>query len=90
MAGAMGSDDARSHTTVVSRWSVMPTPATDAAATPLRRNASTAVCRWDSQISSGSSSTHPGRGYSEWISRCALPSTRPSRAITSARELVVP
>ncbi len=53
---------ARSQTTTVSRWLVMPIAATSRAATPARASASAATPIWVAQISSGSCSTQPGRG----------------------------
>ncbi len=90
IAGAIGCDVARSQMTVVSRWLVMPMPATSAACTPALRSASTAVARCAAQISSGSISTHPGCGKERWSSCCATPRTVPSGANAIVRELVVP
>jgi hypothetical protein len=53
---------ARSHTTTVSRWLVMPIAAIPAAPTLLVSIASRAVATTSRQISSGSCSTQPGLG----------------------------
>ena len=59
----------RSQTTVVSRWFVIPSDSRSRAATPAAASASAAVCSALAQISSGSCSTHPGRGKCCRISR---------------------
>ena len=69
MAGWTGRPVRRSHTTVVSRWFVIPRANTSAG----RILASASACRADSstlaQISSGSCSTRPGAGKCCVISR---------------------
>ena len=50
----------RSHTTVVSRWFVMPIAAIDRGSIPVSAAASAA--HTDAQMSSGSCSTQPGLG----------------------------
>ena len=52
----------RSHTTVVSRWFVMPTAATSCRVTSARARASPTTSRVFVQISTGSCSTQPARG----------------------------
>jgi hypothetical protein len=62
MALYTGCPVVRSHTTVVSRWLVMPMAATSPAAAPIFKSASWATPIWLAQISMGSCSTHPGWG----------------------------
>ena len=57
-----GSPVARSHTTVVSRWFVMPTAAMLPAFTPAFASATATTSRVLRQISAASCSTHPARG----------------------------
>jgi hypothetical protein len=52
----------RSHSTVVSRWFVMPMAAMSRGARPACCKAWRAVSIWVDQIASGSCSTQPGRG----------------------------
>ena len=59
-----GSPLARSHSTVVSRWFVIPTAATSAALAPAAATASSITARTFATISSGSCSTQPARGWS--------------------------
>jgi hypothetical protein len=80
----------RSHTTVVSRWLVMPIAATSAACRPARARASFATATCVAQISSASCSTHPGCGKIWVNSFCATATIPPSASNTMARELVVP
>ena len=86
-ARCSGSPVARSHSTVVSRWLVMPMAAIF---TPARATASRAQASWSAQIWRASCSTQPGCGKCCASSRCATASSRPSRPNTSARELDVP
>src|SRR5262249_10122441 len=78
---------ARSHRTVVSRWLVMPTAAIGPSAPAIAsRQVDTTLC----QISSGSCSTQPGRGYN-WVSAtCALCRGCPAVSNRIARVGVVP
>ena len=69
MARPTGLPVARSQRTVVSRWFVIPIAARSPARTPAVRSASAAAPSTLCQSSSGSCSTHPGRGKCCWISR---------------------
>ena len=62
MALAIGAPVARSHSTVVSRWLVMPMPATSWAGIPACRSADCAQASCVDQISLASCSTQPGCG----------------------------
>ena len=62
MAGATGWPVSRSHTTVVSRWLVMPTAAMLAEWMPLLNWTSIIAAIWLANSSVGSCSTQPGRG----------------------------
>ena len=90
MAGATGTDVARSHTIVVSRWLAMPMPAMSAADTPALSRAPRAVASCACQSCSASCSTQPGCGVLRPASCWALARTTPAASITSARPLVVP
>ena len=81
---------ARSQTTVVSRWLVMPTAARPAGPVPADRSASETTCWTLSQISSASCSTQPGRGKICRCSRWATATISPARSKTMHREEVVP
>ena len=81
---------ARSHTTVVSLWLVMPIAAMSAIVSPADATASRAVAIWDDRISSGSCSTQPGCGKCCVNSCWAMASTRPAASKTRLRLLVVP
>jgi len=61
-AGWIGRPDARSQTTVVSRWFVMPIAATSRASTPATASASRPTATVVAKISSASCSTCPGAG----------------------------
>ena len=69
IAGYTGRPVARSHTIVVSRWFVRPIADSSSARIPASASAVAAVSSTLSQSSSGSCSTHPGRGYCCEISR---------------------
>ena len=60
IAGATGRPVARSHSTVVSRWLVMPTAATSSTVARARASTSAMVAACVAQISSASCSTQPG------------------------------
>ena len=90
MAGAIGSPVARSQTTVVSRWLVIPMATMSLAVKPALAKTSRATASWLRQISLASCSTHPGCGKCWANSCCAVPRTMPWRSNSSARELVVP
>jgi hypothetical protein len=62
IALATGRPVARSHSTVVSRWLVMPIAATAAGSIAAFANTSAITPDCVAQISVGSCSTHPGRG----------------------------
>ena len=62
IARCSGSPVSRSHATTVSRWFVIPMPASRPPFTPAESSASLATARVTSQISSASCSTQPGRG----------------------------
>jgi len=86
----IGSPDCRSHTSVVSRWFVMPIAAMSAALTLAFVNASAATPACDDQMSRGSCSTQPGFGKICGNSFCATATIEPAWSKTIARELVVP
>src|SRR6266511_519747 len=90
MAGWTGRSDSRSHNRVVSRWFVMPTAARWAAWTPALERASTHAADSARHQSSGSCSTHPGRGNDCGNSRYPFATTLPSPSSTSAVTPVVP
>ncbi len=79
-----------SHTTVVSRWLVMPMPAMRAGSTPAWLITSVMVTSTLVMISRGLCSTQPGCGNTCGNSRCAVPTMWPSWSNRMARELVVP
>ena len=80
----------RSQRTVVSRWFVMPIPASSRAAMRALAIASRATSSCVRQISSASCSTQPGCGKICRNSACAIERTVPDSSNTIARELVVP
>jgi hypothetical protein len=90
MALWIGSPVRRFHTTVVSRWLVMPMAAMSLAFKPALKRASSATACCVAQISLASCSTHPGCGKIWRNSRCAIAAMCPSRWNTIARELDVP
>ncbi len=90
MARWIGIPVARSQTTTVSRWLVMPMPATSAAVRPAFARASRTVATTPDQMSSGSCSTQPEAGKCCGNSCCATASTAMSGVKTMAREEVVP
>ena len=81
---------ARSHTTVVSRWLVMPMPAMSLAVSLALASAPRQTSTVARQISSGSCSTQPGLGKICGSSFCAEATGWPVRSNTIARVLVVP
>src|SRR3954463_6016687 len=81
---------ARSHTTVVSRWLVMPIAAMSFAVTPAFCKASRQVEMVEVQMSSGSCSTQPEAGKCCGNSACAFAAMEMSPRNTIAREEVVP
>ena len=80
----------RSHTTVVSRWLVMPMPASALASSLALASAPRQTSTVARQISSASCSTQPGLGKICGSSFCALATGRPVASNTMARVLVVP
>ena len=90
MALWMGLPVLRSHTTVVSRWLVMPMPASALASSFALTSASRQTSTVADQISSGSCSTQPGLGKICGSSFCADATGRPEASNTMARVLVVP
>src|SRR6478735_2363788 len=80
----------RSQTTVVSRWSLMPTAASALASAPASRSATRTQVRTRSRISSASCSTQPGRGVIWACSSWWLATGRPDRSNRMQRLLVVP
>src|SRR5882757_3646684 len=79
-----------SHTTVVSRWLVMPIAARSVAAMPAVRTAFWMATLVRSQISTGSCSTQPGRGRYWVCSSWCLATSLPSWSKIMKRLLVVP
>ena len=90
MALWIGSPVARSHTTVVSRWLVMPQPARSAASTPAFSSAWRHTATVSAKMPAASCSTQPAWGYSCSNSVCAVARICPLRSNTMARLLVVP
>ncbi len=90
IAGATGRPVARSQSTVVSRWFVMPTATRSAGVACARARTSAMVAACVAQISSASCSTQPERGKCCVNSRCAVATTLPSWSKRMDRELVVP
>jgi hypothetical protein len=83
--GAAGARLRRFHTSVVSRWLVMPMPAMSRGRAGARpASASRATASWVAQISSGSCSTQPGCGKICRNSRCAMASDAALRSKTMA------
>jgi hypothetical protein len=78
------------HTTVVSRWLVMPMAAMRELSMPALAIASAATPACDDHISSGSCSTHPGCGKICVNSFLADDTGNPIWSKIIARELVVP
>ena len=81
---------ARSHTTVVSRWLVMPMAAMSLAVRPAFASASRQAIIVEVQMSSGSCSTQPEAGKCCGNSCCAVAAMEMSPRNTMAREDVVP
>jgi hypothetical protein len=75
---------------VVSRWLVMPMPASAVASSLARVRASRQTSTVADQICSGSCSTQPGLGKICGSSFCADAAGRPEASNTMARVLVVP
>jgi hypothetical protein len=90
MALCTGFPVARSQTTVVSRWFVMPTPASAAGSSFALSMAPRQTSTVARQISSGSCSTQPGPGKICGSSYCDEATGRPDASNTMARVLVVP
>ena len=90
MARWMGSPVRRFHSTVVSRWLVMPMALMSLALSPALAMASRAVASWVVQISFASCSTQPGCGKCCVSSHWAMATMLPSRSKTMLRELEVP
>ena len=80
----------RDQTTVVSRWSLMPTAASARASAPASRSATRMQVRTRSRISSASCSTQPGRGVIWACSSWWLATGCPARSKRMQRLLVVP
>ncbi|UTH93791.1 hypothetical protein SRIMHP_06615 [Streptomyces rimosus subsp. rimosus] len=90
MALCTGLPVARSHSTVVSRWLVMPSAASWSARSPALASApATTACTF-AQISSASCSTQPGLGKICRCSRWSTATTAPSWLKTMQRLEVVP
>src|SRR5215203_2120494 len=85
-----GSPVVRSHSTVVSRWFVMPTATTSATVSCAVASASATTCCTLCQISSGSCSTHPGRGKMCWCSTWLTETTRARWSKIRQRDEAVP
>src|SRR5215204_72508 len=77
IARCSGSPLSRSQATTVSRWFVIPMPASERPSIPAESSASLATERVTSQISLASCSTQPGRGKCWRNSRYARPTGRP-------------
>src|SRR3954453_4966707 len=90
MALYTGRPVARSHTTVVSRWFVMPSARRSAACNCAFESASCTTETTLRQISSASCSTQPGRGKIWRCSFCPTDTTRPSASKIRHRDEAVP
>ena len=90
MARCRGRPVRRSHTTTVSRWSVMPMPTTVSPSSSSAATTSPRVSCTARQISSGSCSTQPGRGKCCGSSRYAKARLTPSAPTATVRTPVVP
>jgi hypothetical protein len=90
IAGWIGRPLERSHTTVVSRWLVMPIAATSAAEARAFASAPCAARSCVATISSGSCSTQPGCRKCCWNSCWSTAATRPEASNRMARDEVVP
>src|SRR5215212_1070472 len=90
IAFCTGSPVVRSHTTVVSRWFVMPTATTSATVSCAVASASATTCCTLRQISSGSCSTQPGRGKMCWCSTWLTETTRARSSKIRQRDEAVP
>ncbi len=85
-----GSPLARSQTSAVSRWFVMPMAARSAPLAPAFSRAPRAARSWLSQISSASCSTQPGFGKCWGNSYWSTATTAPASSKSMARDDVVP
>jgi hypothetical protein len=90
MARWRGRPVRRSQATMVSRWSVMPRPATASPASRTAAPTSPSTSTTASQIWPASCSTHPGRGKCWGNSRYAEAVGSPRRSKAMARTPVVP
>src|SRR5947207_4951955 len=90
MALCTGFPVARSHTTAVSRWLVMPMPARSLASSLALASAPRHTSTVARQISSGSCPSQPGLGKICGSSFCAEATGRRATSNTMARVLVVP
>ena len=79
-----------SHTMVVSRWLSMPMESMSLADSPCLAMSSVRHPSCEKRISCGLCSTQPGCGKICWNGRCTQSTIRPSRSMSTARELVVP
>ena len=90
MARWMACPWSRPHTTVVSRWLVIPIAAMSLAVAPAFSKASRQTATVVVQMSSGSCSTQPEAGKCCGNSACAVAAIEMSARNTMAREDVVP
>ena len=90
MAFATGCPVSRFHTTVVSRWLVMPMESMSSGPRSFDTKSSVSAPSCDERISRGSCSTQPGLGKICGKGFCTTSATRPSQSMSIAREDVVP
>ena len=80
----------RFHTTVVSRWLVMPMLSMSAGPSPFCTRSSVSAPSCEDRMSRGSCSTQPGWGKICGKGFCTASTMRPWRSTSTAREEVVP
>ena len=90
MALYSGSPVSRSHTSVVSRWLVIPMESICDASTLFASSSSVNTPSCDDRMSAGSCSTQPGCGYTCGNCRCIRATMLPCLSTSIARDDVVP
>ena len=90
MALPTGLPVSRFHTTVVSRWFVMPMAAMSPGPRPWVTVSSASAPSCEDRMSLGACSTQPGWGYICGNGFCTASTARPCASTSTAREDVVP